>query len=121
MISGPFGANGHEPNRRTWDCDRCAVPFPCDPAREALASSLDFVQLAMHGWTMLEAAVFDLGEACPPTGELFDRFVAWTRTEGSVCVTNEAAPVWRGRGFTVRVVRPETRVPPGDCAWRHDR
>ncbi len=80
MIDGPFGADGHEPDHATWDCERCGAPFPCDRAREALAGSLHPVPLAMHAWNMLEAAVFDLGSAPPPAGELFERFIHWTRT-----------------------------------------
>lgn len=80
MINGSVGADGHEPERATWDCERCGASFPCDPVREALSGSLDPVQLAIHAWNMLEAAVFDLGPATPPAGELFDRFIHWTRT-----------------------------------------
>ena len=80
MINGPFGADGHGPDRATWDCKSCRAPFPCDPAREDLVGSLHPVQLAIRAWVMLETAVFDLGPATPPSGELFDRFIHWTRT-----------------------------------------
>lgn len=68
---------GHHPARPSWDCVACGRPWPCDPARESLASRLDMIGLAMYGWDRLEEAAGELPGT--PPGELFDRFVSWTR------------------------------------------
>ena len=67
----------HEPERPSWDCDTCARPWPCDPAREHLASYLGRVALAVHMWERLDLAAGDL-RTLPPS-ELFERFLSWTR------------------------------------------
>lgn len=74
-------AFGHHPDRPSWDCVACGKPWPCDPAREHLARRLDAVGLAMYAWNRLEEAVGDL--PYEPAGELFERFLAWTRQPGA--------------------------------------
>ncbi|ROP29304.1 hypothetical protein [Couchioplanes caeruleus] len=68
-------ATAHAPHKPSWDCLACGRPWPCDPAREALAADMDFVRLACFMWDALEEAVRDL----PPTPatELFQRFLTW--------------------------------------------
>ena len=77
MVTDP-GAD-HQPCRPSWDCSACGKPWPCDPARETLAQRHDRQGLAVHlaDW-MIEAAR-DMPSTAP--GELFDRFMAWTRTQ----------------------------------------
>jgi hypothetical protein len=67
----------HVGERPSWDCRSCGRPWPCDPAREALAAELGPIQLAMYAWANLEQAAGDLPGM--PVGEMFDRFLAWTR------------------------------------------
>ena len=67
----------HIAERPSWDCLSCGNPWPCDPARELLATEMGAVQLAMYGWTNLEEAAQDMPTILP--SELFDRFLAWTR------------------------------------------
>ena len=70
--------HGHIADRPSWDCVACVKPWPCDPAREALATQMDPVQLAMYLWSNLEEAAGDLPDM--PVGEAFDRFISWTRS-----------------------------------------
>lgn len=65
-----------EADRPSWDCKACGKPWPCDPAREQLAASLDRTQLAEYGWARFEEAAGDMPDA--PVGEMLDRFVRWT-------------------------------------------
>lgn len=67
----------HIAHRPSWDCAACGKTWPCDPAREALASEMDSVQLAMYLWTNLEEAAGDLPTI--PVTEAFERFISWTR------------------------------------------
>ena len=67
----------HTADRPSWDCRVCGGPWPCDPAREALAAEMSPTGLAIYGAVNLSEAVCDLPTT--PPGELFDRFVAWTR------------------------------------------
>ncbi len=70
----------HRPNRPSWDCGACGKDWPCDPAREELAAEYrDGVQLAMVAWDYLEAFCHD--QPAGPVGEMFDRFIAWTRRQ----------------------------------------
>jgi len=66
----------HLPKRPYWDCAACGRSWPCDPAREHLATELDRTQLAIYAWLQLEDAVRDMPSAAP--AELYERFVAWT-------------------------------------------
>lgn len=67
----------HQPQRPSWDCDTCARPWPCEPARDHLVAYLGRVALAVHMWQCLEEAAGDLRHL--PGPELFARFIGWTR------------------------------------------
>lgn len=70
----------HVPNRPAWDCAVCGKDWPCDPAREELATEHHDdigVRLAMAAWDYFEAFCFDRPNA--PSADLFERFIAWTR------------------------------------------
>ena len=71
----------HLPKRPSWDCDTCpgGKPWPCDPAREKLATeySDDRVGLSIHLGDMLAHAIRE--QPRMPPQELFERFVSWTR------------------------------------------
>lgn len=66
----------HTADRPSWDCRACDKPWPCDPAREALATEMDRVALAIFMWLNFEEAADHLTNS--PAGELFERFIAWT-------------------------------------------
>jgi len=70
----------HQPQRPTWRCAGCAEPWPCPTARAYLVRVVGPVQLAMIMATRLTEAATDLPG--PEPGELWDRFVAWTRRGG---------------------------------------
>lgn len=71
----------HTPHRPSWDCNACGEPWPCEPAREALAAALDEIDLAMYAWQRLEEAAGELVDL--PLREFFARFIKWTRHSGS--------------------------------------
>ena len=66
----------HMALRPSWDCGSCGKPWPCDPAREALARELDSIQLSFYLWGNYEEAVQDLPRM--PVMEGLDRFINWT-------------------------------------------
>ena len=70
-------STAHIAERPSWDCVACGRPWPCDPARAALAAEFDLVGLAMYAWGTLEEAVGDLPDLA--VDEAFERFLAWTR------------------------------------------
>ena len=65
--------------RPSWDCSACGKPWPCDPARVALALEHrhDFVALSIYLWGCLSEAAED-GLGCT-ANELVDRFLTWLR------------------------------------------
>lgn len=67
----------HRPTRPTWTCHNCGKPWPCDPARERLLRLVPALRLAVMMNARLEQAAGDLRDV--PPGELWIRFVAWTR------------------------------------------
>ena len=67
----------HVPDRPSWACRVCARPWPCEPARVDMCAEMDLVALAAYMWLNLEDAVLELADL--PAGELFDRFISWTR------------------------------------------
>jgi hypothetical protein len=73
-----MSAAGHMPERPSWDCSTCGRPWPCDPAREELATELDQTALAMYLCTFLTEATGDMPHALP--AELYGRFLASTRS-----------------------------------------
>lgn len=73
------GLDGHVLARPCWDCAACGEPWPCDPAREALAASMGrgtALTIYMHAYFQ-EAAAQE--PPVGPVGELYDRFLAWAR------------------------------------------
>lgn len=68
--------NSHLPDPKTWDCD-CGEPWPCPPAREALAKVYadDPTALGVYMAVQLEKAAPALFQVTP--AELYDRFIAW--------------------------------------------
>jgi hypothetical protein len=77
MAGAPDPELDHDPARPSWDCRSCGKTWPCSPARESLVREMDRVTLAIYMWLNLEDAVAEL--SATPAGELFDRFIAWTR------------------------------------------
>jgi hypothetical protein len=72
-------ADGHHPDRPSWDCRGCGEAWPCQPARAQLerAYGRDRVGLSVYMGTLLHAAA---GEIPPDVdGQLFSRFLGWTR------------------------------------------
>jgi hypothetical protein len=69
-------AVGHTPLRPSWLCVMDGKPWPCDPAREEMADDCRITRAIMMS-VMLDLAAGDMPTATP--GELFERFVAWTR------------------------------------------
>lgn len=75
MTTPDEGAD-HVPDRPSWLCRVCGLPWPCGPARAHLSSELGRVDLAVTMWDHLEEAARDMPKA--PASELFDRFLRWT-------------------------------------------
>jgi hypothetical protein len=68
----------HSPHQPSWNCVVCDKQWPCDPAREQLVAQYGLgASLAMLGWQYLEEAASAFPDGSP--GELFDRFIRWTR------------------------------------------
>ena len=67
----------HVANRPAWDCRACGQDWPCDPAREELATTMDRVVLAMFMGDRMVQAAYDIPSITPE--ELFGRFMYWTR------------------------------------------
>ncbi|GAA4439288.1 hypothetical protein [Phytohabitans houttuyneae] len=71
----------HLPHPPDWVCTGCSKDWPCDPAREALATEFGAgagvvtlgALMSMH----LANATVDLTSV--PPAELYERFIAWTR------------------------------------------
>lgn len=78
-LSAAAAAPPHPPTRPGWHCERCDAPWPCDTARMQLAEQYgaDRVGLSLHMGGRLVQAVRELPTTAP--GELFERFVQWTR------------------------------------------
>jgi hypothetical protein len=74
-VSPPDHLAEHTADRPSWDCHRCGKPWPCDPAREQLATELGPVQLSVYMWASMEEAAGDLPDM--PSAEFFDRFLRW--------------------------------------------
>jgi hypothetical protein len=68
----------HTPHRPSWDCEICCAPWPCWRAREVMLEEATGTYLTLRMGTELIAAVED--DLRVPPGELFDRFISWTRT-----------------------------------------
>ena len=67
----------HIAGRPSWDCRLCSRPWPCDPAREAMMTTMTRVERAVLMWVYLEVAAEDIRGM--PMNEIFTRFIRWTR------------------------------------------
>ncbi|MGC4856164.1 flavin reductase [Micromonospora sp. DT4] len=69
----------HTPRRPQWDCHTCGQAWPCAPARVRLAEAYgrDRIGLSMYCGSLHPVASEELPTAAP--GELWERFVGWTR------------------------------------------
>lgn len=68
----------HLPKRPQWECEECGKDWPCDTAREELASRTDGGSaLAILMWQHLEEFIRDTMSR--EFGEVFERFIGWTR------------------------------------------
>lgn len=69
----------HRPTPLLWECAECGNPWPCEPARAhyTVLFARSRAQLAVLMSSYLAVAVMDLLEV--PAGELYERFVGWTR------------------------------------------
>jgi hypothetical protein len=67
----------HKPVRPSWACDSCGEPWPCDPAREQLASELRGSYLTLN----MSIYMINAARENPliPPSELYQRFLAWAR------------------------------------------
>ena len=68
----------HLPDRPSWRCRVCDQAWPCELAKAGLRQTLDPVSLGIYAGAQLYAATGDLPGVAPE--ELWDRFVAWTRS-----------------------------------------
>ena len=73
----------HVPVRPVWSCSGCGpqVDWPCEYARAELTANLDPISRSMYAAERMVEAIADLPEEATP-GELFTRFLAWTRRAG---------------------------------------
>lgn len=72
-----MSGDDHPALRPSWQCGNCGRPWPCPPAREQLAAEMAGTNLAMWMATTMVHVAREV-PAMPP-GELFERFLAWTR------------------------------------------
>lgn len=70
----------HTPNRPGWDCARCGEPWPCAPAKRALAGDRggSRTALTLSLADPFLAALADLRHL--PPGDVYRRVVGWART-----------------------------------------
>ncbi|MEK8107396.1 flavin reductase [Micromonospora sp. M12] len=69
----------HMPRRPQWDCQTCEQDWPCDPARVRLAEQYgaNRINLSIYLGGLLFVATAELADANP--GDLYERFIAWTK------------------------------------------
>jgi hypothetical protein len=70
----------HLPARPTWDCQVCADPWPCPPAKIDLAEQYARFPagLAIYMASVMYDAIGDLTTVGEPTpADLYERFLAW--------------------------------------------
>ena len=67
----------HTADRPSWNCRACAKPWPCDPARQAMAAQ--FIGYPSVLRIYLAAQLADACDDIPDVTaeELYDRFMAW--------------------------------------------
>jgi hypothetical protein len=66
----------HTAVRPSWDCGRCARPWPCDPAREQLAAEVEG-RTYLIMWMSVEMVHAARENPAIPPSELYERFLAW--------------------------------------------
>jgi hypothetical protein len=73
------GSPEHLPHRPSWLCNSCERPWPCDPARETLATEYQHwtTGLFLYLAAQLVQALIDMPKA--PVGELHEQFLSWVR------------------------------------------
>ncbi|MDG4764575.1 hypothetical protein O7632_10740 [Solwaraspora sp. WMMD406] len=73
----------HVPVRPIWSCSGCGplVDWPCAYARAELTVNLDPISRSMYAAEWMVEAIADLPAESSP-GEMFTRFLAWTRRSG---------------------------------------
>lgn len=69
----------HLADRPSWRCRVCDEPWPCPPAREHLARTLDPTGLAMYMWANFEEAIFLGHLTLRSSPNAYERFIGWTR------------------------------------------
>lgn len=67
----------HTAGRPDWDCLACGNPWPCDPARAAMAADEAPTPTILFMSSLLAEAARDMPTVSPQ--ELVDRFIGWTR------------------------------------------
>ena len=67
----------HVPDRRSWRCRDCQVPWPCDPARADMIANMD--RTARVIYVSLQMAEANEDQPHLSIEDLFDRFVYWAR------------------------------------------
>lgn len=72
-----MSGDDHPPLRPSWECAVDGLPWPCDRAREQLAAEMAGTSLAMWMATTMVHVAREVPTIRP--GELFERFLAWTR------------------------------------------
>jgi hypothetical protein len=70
----------HRPDRPSWLCGHCGQDWPCSPARVELGEQYagDRVGLSVYMAAQHGQAAGEISATVPP-GELYERFLAWTR------------------------------------------
>lgn len=72
--AAPDGEPEHDPQRPSWDCAACGQPWPCDPARERVATSPPHVRLRLMVSYLLDASQ---DRPYEPAGDMVASFVGW--------------------------------------------
>jgi hypothetical protein len=75
----------HTAGRPHWDCLACGRPWPCDPAREAMAADQAPTPTTLFMSSLLVEAARDMPASTPQ--ELYERFIGWMYTERRIMRT----------------------------------
>lgn len=67
----------HLPQRPSWECRKCELPWPCSPAKKNMHMSTGAVTLAVLMWGYLEDFSIDAGPG--PFDGAYERFMGWVR------------------------------------------
>lgn len=79
----PDAMSAHAPTRPNWHCGECGTDWPCESARNQLASELGPEALADHLAWLAEQAAIDLGLGT--SALLRRRFLSWINAPDLVC------------------------------------